>query len=154
MSSIKILFYAVATALATQSVCSAQGLEIQKVFFNGGSKVQVAKYTENGEVVVVLNLRTPQSVSFSCHRPLLHKIIDLWEEGLKVKSAKWEYVGALTEVGTTNPSHLVFYGGKGMQLALVDPSVGAVAFTFLDSDKDAFVAALRAVEPQISEKAK
>jgi hypothetical protein len=142
---------AVALVLAASApVFAKEGLEVLRTFENGDQKIQVATFTQGSETVGLLGIRAGNRVSFSSRRGMWRDILALLEQAARVQDTRWRFVGALTETDTTNPSHLVVYGGPALQIILMDPSVGARAFTFKEGDRAALAEALRLAEGNLT----
>jgi len=115
----------------------ADGLSVQAQY--AGTKSDTLKlglYTEGAEVVAVVNMVTPanQRISIAFNKSEFAQFIGLVQKAAQMHSDQWQVAGSYTETQTKSPSHIIVYGGPGVQLSLTDPSIGAWSLTLQAGD--------------------
>ena len=115
--------------------------------------IKVALYTEGAEVVGLVNMVTPanQRISIAFKKKELAKFIGLVQQAAQINSDQWQAAGSYTETQTKSPSHIMVYGGPGLQMSLTDPSIGVWSFTLQAADVAGFLAVLNQMEDKVVE---
>jgi len=92
-------------------------------------------------IFTVAGLRHPWMLAFTA---LVQKAMD-------IQSDDWQQAGSMDETGTTDPSHIVVYGGPSLQFTLVEPSKGSITFTLAKSDESTLLEVLNRADGLVTD---
>ena len=126
-------------------------LDISAKFTSGQVELHVATYTgDDGKKVGLLGIASPQRVSFAFNLGEWAALINLATKAIKTQSASRTVVGSMTEVGTTDTSHLTVSAGPGVRFVISDPKRGTNTYTLQKADAARFEKALGDVKAYLS----
>ena len=123
--------------------------------YSGGKNdtLKLSTYTEGTTVVGLVTLVTPANarISIAFNRSEFAQFIELMQKAVQIHSDHWQLAGTFSETGTKSPSHAIVYGGAGIQLVVVDPSVAAWSLTVQPQDVQNILVNLNQMVGQLTE---
>ncbi len=129
---------------------AAAQLHIIKSFAKGGAKMELAVFKGPKGKAGILGMVGAKRNSYGLNIAAFDGFTELVNKVVKTESVQWRFVGAITEIDTRSPSHLVVYAGPTVQFIVIDPSIGVNSFELDWSDLDAFKAASAEVRKDIA----
>jgi hypothetical protein len=115
--------------------------------------LKLALYSEGDQTVGLVNMVTPtnQRISVTFKKSELTQFTALVQKAAAIQSEQWQLAGSYTETETNSPSHIVVYGGPGLQLSLTDPSIGAWSLTVKPEDVAGVLEVLKEMGEKVTE---
>lgn len=117
------------------------GLNIVHTFSNGDTKLMLATYTTDTDVVSLLGIAHQEhKVSYGFRGTDWEQMRSLVQKAATVQTKKWLEEGSMAETDTTSPSHLLIYvNDTTIQFVISDPTTGTNNFMLPRSDVDDFL---------------
>jgi hypothetical protein len=141
--SSSLVILVVGLVLLTSPLLAAGKLDFVAKFKQGSLELNVATYTERNSTtgkldkvgLLALAAGTLRN-SFASDGPQWPQLIALVAKAAKAQSAgnKWTVVGAISETGTSDVSHLVVSAGPGIRFALNSPKGASLPYELPKSD--------------------
>jgi len=147
-----LLVVAASLALLASPLLAKGTLDIIEKFQQADTELDVATYTEPDKQpsrigLLGLKLGTVRN-SFAYNLDEWQTLIDLTAKAAKAQSGggNWTVIGAMTEKGTTDVSHLVIAAGPGIRFALNSPAGASLTYVLASGDIPRFEQALGRVK--------
>ena len=78
-------------------------------------------------------------------------IFDLWKKAARAQGPRWKPMGTISEVGTTDVSHIDMRGGPGVELAISSPKGPSIAYVLPPADFARFEQAMRDMKARLED---